>query len=45
MSTYNYKCINRIKLEVSSGWRAIAIGELAPEYSSIKCYMYMYMIA
>ena len=45
MSTYNSKCINRIKLEFSSRWRAIAIGEWAPEYPSIKCYMYMYMIA
>ena len=45
MSRYNYKCINRIKLEVISRWRAIAIGEWTPEYPSIKCYMYMYMIA
>ena len=44
-STYNYNCINRIKLESRSRWRAIAIGEWAPEYPSVRCYMYMYMIA
>ena len=44
-STYNYNCINRIKLESRSRWRAIAIDEWAPEYPSVRCYMYMYMIA
>jgi hypothetical protein len=44
-STYNYNCINRIKLESRSRWRAIAIGEWTPEYPSVRCYMYMYMIA
>ena len=44
-STYNYNCINRITLEYRSRWRAIAIGEWAPEYPSVRCYMYMYMIA
>jgi hypothetical protein len=44
-STYNYNCINRIKLESRSRWRAIAIAEWAPAYSSVRCYMYMYMIA
>ena len=44
-STYNYNCINRIKLESRSRWRVIAIGKWSPEYPSVRCYMYMYMIA
>ena len=44
-STYNYNCMNRIKLESPSRWRAIPIGEWAIAYMSVRCYMNMYMIA
>jgi hypothetical protein len=40
-----YLCFGPGVHTTRSRWRAIAIGEWAPEYPSVRCYRYMYMIA